>query len=401
PDDATCSGTAASTSTRTVAGNGSVTSDPLTTTAAGTYRWTASYSGDANHAAVISPCNAPNESVVVTGVGPITPTLTTTASQAGPQYTDTAVLGGGTSPAGTITFTLFGPNDATCAGTAAFTSTSTVSGNGSYTSAPAAPTASGTYRWVAVYGGDANHAAVTSPCNAPNESFVVQGSPPLPVAIATHASPSVLVGGQITDTATLAGGNNPTGTITFTLFGPDDATCSGTAAFGSTRTVAGAGSYTSAGFTPTAAGVYRWRAAYSGDGGNAGVGTACNDPGESVTVTPVAPPPPCTGSQFAGTHSVGETFTIVFTPPCAFVSPPPVTKKVNGVAVGSHPASNGTVSVTITVVDRNTLSVDDPVLVPAVCGTNTATATGASATGQPVTQTATFTVVCPGPPGPP
>ncbi len=127
--------------------------------------------------------------------------------------------------------------------------------------------------------------------------------------------------------------------------------------------------------------------------------TACNDPAETVIVTPV--PPSCSGSQLAGSHTVGETFTIVFTPPCGFVSPPPVTKSVNGVPVGSQAATNGTASVTITVLSPTTLSVDDPVLVTAVCGTNTATASGTSATAQPVTQTATFVVVCPGPPGPP
>ena len=48
------------------------------------------------------------------------------------------------------------------------------------------------------------------------------------------ASPSVQVGGQISDTATLAGGANPTGDITFTLFGPDNATCTGDPIFTST-----------------------------------------------------------------------------------------------------------------------------------------------------------------------
>ncbi len=43
--------------------------------------------------------------------------------------------------------------------------------------------------------------------------------------IVTQASPSVTVGGQVTDTATLTGGTSPTGTLTFVLYGPDDATC--------------------------------------------------------------------------------------------------------------------------------------------------------------------------------
>ena len=204
PDDATCAGAAASTSTRTVAGNGTYTSDPFTPTAAGTYRWVASYSGDANHVAVTSPCNAANESVVVTGA-PVA-TLTTQASPSvavGGQVADTATLADATDPTGTITFTLFGPDNAACTPPSVFTSTKTVAGNGTYSSDPFTPTAPGTYRWVASYSGDANNAAITSPCNSPNESVVVTGAPV--ATLTTQASPSVVLGGQVTDTATLAG----------------------------------------------------------------------------------------------------------------------------------------------------------------------------------------------------
>ena len=392
PDNATCSGAAIFTSDVSVTGNGQYTSAPFTPTAPGTYRWIATYGFDNDNNPPPTFCNDPNESVVVTQVGPITPTLTTAASQTGPSYTDTATLAGGTNPTGTISFTLFGPDNATCTGTPAFTSTVTVTGNGQHTSTPFTPTAPGTYRWVAAYSGDVNHAAVPTSCNDPAESFVVGGPPP-PVTIVTQASPSVAVGGQLTDTATLTGGTSPTGTVTFVLFGPDDATCAGPPAFTSTKTVTGTGTYTSDPFTTTVPGTYRWRATYSGDANHAGAATPCDDPAETVTVTPVTPTP-CIGSQSAGTHMVGETFIIVFTPACGFASPPPVIKTVNGVVVGSQPATNGTASVTITVVSPTTLSVDDPVLVPAVCGVNTATATGVSATGQPVTQTATFTVDC-------
>ena len=62
-------------------------------------------------------------------------------------------------PTGTITFTLFGPNNPTCTGAAIFTSTVPVAGNGVYPSAPFTATTPGTYNWVAAYSGDANNAA--------------------------------------------------------------------------------------------------------------------------------------------------------------------------------------------------------------------------------------------------
>lgn len=106
-----------------------------------------------------------------------------------------------------------------------------------------------------------------------------------PTTLTTQASPAVQMGGLIHDTATLSGGVAPTGTIVFELFGPNDATCTATPAFTSTVTVAGNGSYVSAGFTPISVGIYRWIATYSGDAVNAASATACNDANESVTIS--------------------------------------------------------------------------------------------------------------------
>jgi hypothetical protein len=109
------------------------------------------------------------------------------------------------------------------------------------------------------------------------------------VTLTTRASHDVKLGRQVSDAATLAGGLSPTGTITFRLFGPGNATCTGTPAFTSTKPVSGNGSYTSAPFTPTVVGTYRWIAAYSGDANNSPVSTVCSDPAETVRVRGVLP----------------------------------------------------------------------------------------------------------------
>ena len=109
---------------------------------------------------------------------------------------------------------------------------------------------------------------------------------PLPeTSIHTHASGTVEVGGKVHDVATLAGGDGPTGTITFKLYGPDNATCEGNPVFTNEKSVDGNGDYTSNEFTTTAAGTYRWIASYSGDQNNAGASGKCNDANESVVVT--------------------------------------------------------------------------------------------------------------------
>ncbi len=231
--------------------------------------------------------SAPNYDLIFkTYVSPLPTTLETTASSnvtIGGQVHDTATLSGGVSPTGTITFKLYGPDDADCSGTPAFTDIKNVSsGNGAYDSANFTPTAAGTYRWTADYSGDASNAASSSACNAANESVTVAKHT---TTLTTNASGDVTIGGQVHDTATLSGGVSPTGTITFKLYGPDDADCSGGAVFTDTVNVNGNGGYESGAFTPSAAGTYRWVADYSGDVANNPAASTCNAPGELVLVS--------------------------------------------------------------------------------------------------------------------
>ena len=95
------------------------------------------------------------------------------------------------------------------------------------------------------------------------------------------------------DTATLAGGTSPSGSLVFKLFGPGDASCTATPVYTSPlQTVSGDGHYQSPSFTPTLEGTYSWVALYSGDSNNAAVTTACGDPAETLTVGPFVPSGP-------------------------------------------------------------------------------------------------------------
>src|SRR5438270_780961 len=148
------------TQTDTVNGNGTYTAgDTLPTggTVAGTYTWSATYSGDDNNASAVDQGGTAEQTVV----SPASPSLLTTASSAitlgstAPTLTDSAVLSGGFFETGTITFTLTGP------GGFSFTQTDTVNGNGTYTAGDTLPTTglvAGTYTWSAHYSGDGNNA---------------------------------------------------------------------------------------------------------------------------------------------------------------------------------------------------------------------------------------------------
>jgi len=153
--------------------NASVTL-PTAGTVAGTYSWTAHYSGDAAN----NSANDQGGSAEQTVVSPASPGLSTTASPggiAGTTLTDIAHLSGGYLPTGTIIFLLIAPG-----GLPVDTETVTVNGNGTYTTPTGftVPTGAvgGTYVWHVLYNGDTNNNAATA--NLENVTVGVNPFPP-------------------------------------------------------------------------------------------------------------------------------------------------------------------------------------------------------------------------------
>jgi uncharacterized protein (DUF2141 family) len=218
-----------------------------------------------------------------------TPSVSSTAfgdGGVGGQVSDTVTLANAFSPTGMVTFTLFGPNDAMCAGTPAFVSTVSVS-SARTTSAPFPATAAGTYRWTVVYSGDVNNDPATAACNSAGATLVVsKAAPGLRVGPLSAAS----AGAAMRTTATLSGAVAPSGTLTFRVFAPADTRCAGRPLAASTVAVSSNGSYSSAAFTAPSAGTYGWQATYSGDARNESVtSTHCGFPPASNPVAAAAP----------------------------------------------------------------------------------------------------------------
>ncbi len=278
----------------TVTGNGTYGSGNYTTTAAGTYYWVDSYSGDGNNNSVTGGCSDANESVVVSQASPTVVTTASATVQVGNDISDSAVIANGYNPTGTLTFALYGPSPTPSCVPGDLVTTGltpdTVSGNGTYGSGSYLATTAGTYYWVDSYTGDGNNNSVTGGCGDANESVVVAKNSP---TVATTASASVVVGNTISDSGVLSGGYNPTGTLTFSLYGPSATpVCNNTdlVATGLTPdTVSGNGTYGSGNYTTTLAGTYYWNVAYSGDPNNNGFSGGCLDTAESVVITKAAP----------------------------------------------------------------------------------------------------------------
>ncbi|WP_155368255.1 hypothetical protein [Catellatospora vulcania] len=284
PGDTVCEAAPLTTSTvDLVADVDSYDSAGFVPTVVGDYRWRADYSGDVNNTPAGTACDDPAENFRILTA----PDLDTDASadvDLGGAVSDTATLSGSADATGAITFLLFGPDDDECTADPVFTSAPvTVDGDGTYASGAFTPTAAGAYHWVASYSGDAANAGVTTACDDPDETVVVRGAPVTPTLV-TDASHDTYVGKRIFDRATLSGGAAPTGTITFDLYGPDDATCARTPVATFAVPVNGNGDYVSGSFRPHTPGTYQWVASYSGDDGNTAVATSCGDPAEQVVV---------------------------------------------------------------------------------------------------------------------
>ena len=180
----------------------------------------------------------------------------------GSSFTDKATVtgpSGATAPTGTVTYNVYSTSD--CSGMPVFMSTNNVGS----TSASFTPTAPGTYRVIATYNGDGNYNAKSGACNDSGEAVTVDKATP---TIATQVSPSsITLGASFTDTASLtkpSGAPNPTGTVTFDLYGPGDDAAP--ARLSPSRRTSAAAARLRRRSRPAAAGTYHLVAHYSGDG---------------------------------------------------------------------------------------------------------------------------------------
>ncbi|MFN2505027.1 MAG: FG-GAP-like repeat-containing protein, partial [Acidimicrobiales bacterium] len=176
------------------------------------------------------------------------------------------------------------------------------------------PGSPGVQTWASVRGqGTSTPSNLTVAGFSSVEITVFRGTPTLTTQV---TSPTVPLGGTISDTATLtfpAGAAAPTGTVTFSVFGPNNPACTAAPIFQSTNPVVGGAATTrtatSGSFPVAQPGVYRFTATYSGDANYNTVTSPCNAPNELVTVLASAE------RAVADFDGDGKTDLSVFRPP--------------------------------------------------------------------------------------
>ena len=270
----TCSGTRTAAGTVTVTNGVVPNSNTITPTAASSFSFNATYSGDANNNRATSGC----ELLTVTRAS----TTTTVVSSANPSVFGQSV---------TFTATVTGSTTvATLTGTVTFLDGTTTLGTGTVSGGIAtfatSTLAVGSHSITASYGGDTNFTGSTSvpltqtvgPAAAVTISTIINDSTNTPAS-------SIVIGAAVHDTATLSGVTATAGgTVTYQFF--TGSSCSGTG------TTVGTPVTVTNGIVPGSApqifnnaGSFSWNAVYSGDSNNSAATSAC----EPLAVTKAGP----------------------------------------------------------------------------------------------------------------
>ncbi|GAA3368941.1 hypothetical protein GCM10017744_086980 [Streptomyces antimycoticus] len=375
-----------------VAGSAAVV-HAYTSTAGSPYTISAEYGGDTDF--------APSENSIDHAVAPAATTTVVTSSPSPSAVGQTVTLiarvapvpPGAGAPTGTVTFD-FGDGSAAA--------TATIAGGVASTSHAFISTAGSPYTVTATYSGDDNFAASTGISAHQVEMSVSATS----TTVSSAPDPSV-AGEAVTVSATVAvlppASGTATGTVTF-QFG-DDSPAVTVPLTGDTAT-------TSHVYTSTAGSPYTISAAYSGDGdftGSTGLDTQTVTPSSSSTAVSSAPDPSVTGEPVTFTATVTPGQVGAGTPTGAVTfdfgdgSPAVRAPLDNGTAIAVYAyrsTAGSPYAVTATYSGdasfTGSTDTDTQTVNPATTSTTVFSSPDPSQAGEPVTITASVTVLAPG-----
>ncbi len=155
---------------------------------AGEYRVRVTYDGDDANRAVRGTCDAGAQPLTLPSATGVTLVGAPSAAPVtvGDEVSDSVTLTGlvGVTPGGTVAFSLFGPDDPSCAGIPVAVSAAVpVTGDGTYGSGPFQVLAVGWHHWVVVYSGDTSNAPSSTGCGVDGRGVEVTAAPVLPATV--------------------------------------------------------------------------------------------------------------------------------------------------------------------------------------------------------------------------
>ena len=288
-------------STKTLS-SGSATSDSYTPLAIGNYNFRAVYGGDNDY---LTSQSANTEEPLT--VNKFTPTVSTQLSATtitlGQNVSDTATVTSLDSrfsaSTGTVNFQVSTDSSSTWT---QFGSAKALNSSGRASSDIYIPSSAGAYYFRAVYSGDNNYTASQS--GIKEEPLTVNKA--ATVTSTVLSSTTILVGQSVTDNATVkgnVGGPAPTGSVTFQVSSDKAATWTTFAS----KTLSAAGSVVSDSYKPEFAGLYYFRAVYSGDSNYVGSQSGLTE--EPLPVTSGATPSNTTTLLSASSIPIGKSIT--------------------------------------------------------------------------------------------
>jgi len=292
-----CTGTPAAQTTLAAKGNGAFTTTAVTLTLPGWYVYQEVVPGNGS-VGLTTPCDTPSERFEVDTQPAVKTTVSSQSVAPGAAITDAVAVTGLNGEQATVTASLYGPFASraaiVCTGTAVWTGTIPVTGDGTYTTQAFTVTTPGYYTYRESIAAAGFVRAAQTSCADTAETTIVTGQPKVVTQVSSQqATP----GKTITDRAVVSGLGGLQAQVNVVLWGPFASRgairCTGTPFWRGTFTAKGDGTYTIAAVTLTKAGYYTYQESIADTPAYSGFTATCGDSSE----TTIANASPTLGTQ--------------------------------------------------------------------------------------------------------
>lgn len=286
-----CTGTPVSSSTLTVTGSGTTTSQPFTPQAPGWYQYQLVAPGDANIAGVTTSCSDTLERFKVRVQPAVVTKVTTPTLAPGESLADTVIATGLHGESVTVNAFLYGPfptrEAMKCDVPPIWTGQVGFTGDGERLTDAVTLTVPGYYTYRETIDESDLVRPVATPCGDVAETAIVRGAPQISTQVSNRTTSP---GSSISDRITITGLGTLAAPVQVELWGPYESvaaiSCSGTPASVQTFTTSGDGVHTSEPVVVDRAGYYTYRVSVGGTEGSPPATAPCGEPSETTFSKP-------------------------------------------------------------------------------------------------------------------